>query len=195
MGKRRGRQYIFWVDLECTGSGDNEDVIELGAVITDRDLNELDSRQYVFPTTQDKLDGMAPVVVSMHTKNDLLDEVRAATPEERNEALELADEELAAWIRSFCGGDHMVIAGSGVSHYDRKYIKRDFPALNDRVTYKHLDIGAISMGMEYAGIEWSKDFYTKTHRALDDARQHVREFQRYVNWCREAVRNGNDFQL
>lgn len=195
MGQRKGRNFIFWLDLECTGSGDDEDVLELGASITDRDLNELDAKSFIFPTTEDKIRGMKQVVVDMHTKNGLIHEIKIVSPMERDMALAQADDELAAWIRTFAGGDHMVIGGSGVAHYDRKYIKRDFPNLDARLTHFHLDISSIRRGMEYAGIKWSEDFYTKTHRALDDARQHRDEFRRFMLWCQESVRLGNDYEL
>lgn len=186
---------MFWLDLECSGSGDDEEVLELGAIITDRELNELESRSIVFNATQEKFDGMVKVVVDMHTKNKLIDEISIVSQTQKDTELAKADLELAAWIRTFVGGDHIVFAGSGVSHYDRKFIKRDFPLLDDRLTHFAVDVGSIRRGMEYAGVKWGEDFYDKTHRALDDARQHKNEFKRFVKWCNDAVSLGSDFQL
>lgn len=199
MARRKGRDYIFWLDLECTGSGDDEDVLELGAVITNRDLEELDSRSIVFPALPEKLQGMSDVVVRMHTVNGLLDEVNKLGPHQNEFAKQMFDtqvsEELAAWVRSFAGGDHMPFAGSGVSHYDRKYIKRDFKALNDRLTHWALDVGVLRRSLDLAGIQAPDLHLGKTHRAVDDARTHIEEMRKFLNWCRGAVELGMDSVL
>ena len=199
MGERKGRNFIFWLDLECTGSEDDDDVLELGASITDRDLNELDYRSIVFPALPDMLENMKPVVTEMHTKNGLLEDVKAlglvSSPMERQMILGAADEELAAWVRSLAGGDHMLFAGSGVAHYDRKYIKRDFPQLNDRLTHFALDIGTTRRISEFGGLQFPESHYDKTHRALDDARMHCNEMRVYVKWVKEAIAMGMDHVL
>lgn len=190
MGKRKGKEFIFWVDLECTGSGDDEDILEIGTVITDRELNELDARQIVLPVDEEKFNNMSDVVVKMHTDNGLLDDVlqRGFYPSPMHRDLELAqiDEELARWVRSFAGGDHMPIGGSGVSHYDRKYIRRDLPLLDKRITYKHLDIGVARGFAERAGLEWPNFHLSKSHRALDDIRQHVEEARAFLRYLERA---------
>lgn len=190
MSKRKGQEYIFWADLECTGSGDDEDMLEIGAVITDRDLNELSYKNIVLPVSHEKFDGMSDVVVKMHTDNGLLDEVtqRGFYPSPMHRDMELAaiDDMLATWVRSFAGGDHMPFAGSGIAHYDRKYIKRDLPLLDKRLTHYHLDIGSVRRWVERFGLNWPEFHLTKSHRALDDIRQHVEEIRRFRTWVEKA---------
>lgn len=190
MGERKGKSFMFWLDLECTGSGDDEHMLEIGAVITDRDLNELDSKSIVLGMAPDRLEKMSDVVLKMHTSNGLLDEVmqRGIYPSEMHRDIELAqiDEELATWVRSFAGGDHIPFAGSGVAWYDRKFIKRDLPLLDKRLSYVAEDLGAVRRVVDRAGIKWPEFHYTKSHRALDDARQHIEEMRRFLAWLRKA---------
>lgn len=190
MGKRKGKEFIFWTDLECTGSDDDEDILEIGAVITDRDLNELDAKSIVFGIDPVKFENMADVVVKMHTANGLLDEVTQRgffrSDLDRSMVLGQADQELTDWVRSYAGGDHMPIAGSGVAHYDRKFIRRDLPKLDRRITYWHLDIGSVRRIVSYAGLEWPEFHMSKAHRALDDTRQHIEETRRFLNWVEKA---------
>lgn len=195
MADRKGRDKIFWLDLECTGSDDDEEVVELGAAITDRDLNIIEERSYVLPATAERYALMSDVVVNMHRKSGLYNEIKVVPDFEKDMTLAQVDAELAEWVRSFNGGHHMPLAGSGVSHYDRKYIKRDFPLLDKRLTYYALDIGSVRRIVDLAGINWGEDHFEKTHRALDDVKTHIWETKRFLNWCKQAIENGNDSQL
>lgn len=189
---RKGKNFIFWVDLECTGSGDDEDILEIGTVITDKELNELDARQIVLPLDQEKFDNMSDVVVKMHTDNGLLADSmqRGFYPSSMHKDLELAqiDEELARWVRSFAGGDHMPIGGSGVAHYDRKFIKRDLPLLDKRITHYHLDVGSVRRIVDLADLGWPQYHLSKSHRALDDIRQHIEETRAFLRYIERAKR-------
>jgi oligoribonuclease (3'-5' exoribonuclease) len=139
---------------------------------------------------EDKFNNMKEVVVKMHTDNGLLDEVgqRGFYPSEMHRDMELArvDQELADWVRSFAGGDHMPFAGSGVAHYDRKFIKRDLPLLDRRLTYYSLDIGSARRILDLADVKWPQVHFSKSHRALDDARQHIQETVAFLNWANAA---------
>lgn len=199
---RKGRDYILWLDLECTGSKTETDsILEVGAIITDRNLDELDAKQIVLPITSKMEEDLPDVVRKMHTDNGLLEDSRGKVlasgesmfilPEQMlyDEAVKEADKELAAWVRSFNGSHHMPIAGSGISHYDRTFIKRQLPKFNERLTYFNLDIGVVRRFMEMAGIQLTSNAaggtMHKTHRALDDARVHRDEARRWIIWARD----------
>src|SRR5688500_18328663 len=160
---KRDERYIFWLDLETTGSDlDGNVIIEIGAAITDMRLNVLEGREYVInPGTA--VFEMAPVVLDMHTKNGLIKDIYKS-----DDTIEKVDAEIAEWIRKFNGSDHMAFAGSGVTHFDRKFVKRDMPLTDKRLTHWALDVGVIRRTFELIlGIPgWPED--TKTHRAYDD---------------------------
>lgn len=160
---------MFWTDLECTGSDlDSHQIIEIGAAITDLDLNVLDGREYVLPLLRDyEID---PIVQEMHTRNRLWSDVAKSTL-----SIYTVDEELAAWIRKYNGSDHMWLAGSGVSHFDRQFFKRDLPLTNKRLTYYAFDVGDRRREYEiiHKGTDWPKD--AKDHRAFGDVLFHIEE--------------------
>jgi oligoribonuclease len=190
MADRKGKRFMLWCDLECSGSGDDEEILEIGAVLTDSDLNEIDARNIVLPMMPEALDSMADVVVKMHTDNGLISDSMQLGfySGEMGKDMHLAqvDEELERWIRSYAGGDHVPFAGSGVAHYDRKFIQRDLPRFNKRLTYYAEDIGSVRRIVKRAGLEWPQFHLTKEHRALEDARQHIEEARRFLAWCQKA---------
>lgn len=199
---KKGRDYLLWLDLECTGSKTESDyILEIGAFISDRNLNELSAKQIVLPITSEMEESLPEVVRKMHTDNGLLEDCRARVlaqgenmfilPEQMlyDEAVRAADRELAEWVRKFNGSHHMPLAGSGISHYDREFIKRQLPDFNKRLTYFNMDIGNVRRWMEFAGIQLTSSAQGatmgKTHRALEDARVHRDEARRWIMWARD----------
>ncbi len=209
--RSKGRDYIVWVDLECTGKFDDGNgnrlpdngILEIGAVITDRALNEVDAKQIVLPITSKMEESMVPFVTQMHTANGLLDDCHQVAmkgddvfimPEKMfyDQAVGEADKELAAWIKSYNGSHHMPIGGSGVAWYDMRFIEVQLPKFTKRVTHFVMELGAVRRFMELAGIQLTADYFgatmDKPHRALDDARIHVEEARRWIMWAQDRVR-------
>lgn len=173
---------MFWLDLETTGSDlDGHHIIEVGAAITDMSLNVLDGRSYIL--NPGELPEMAPVVLEMHRKNGLFNDMQKplkVTP------LGVVDHELEQWIRKYNGSDHMLFAGSGVMHFDRKFIKRDLPLTDKRLTHYAIDVGVVRRTFELLlGIPgWPED--NKNHRAFDDVLFHIEE----MKWALDRIRLG-----
>src|SRR5881275_2881405 len=72
---------LVWIDCEMTGLDLNRDaLVEIAAVVTDSELNVLgEGVDLVIRPPDDSLQGMAPVVVDMHTASGLLDELPQGT--------------------------------------------------------------------------------------------------------------------
>ena len=172
--------YVAWIDLETTGNREDDSIIEVGFVLTDRDLNEVRSLSLVI-VPHDwhfQRDRMTPVVVGMHEKNGLLSDIELSvmhTPELRGPSG--ADHILSGILKSYGKGNHIPLAGSGVSHFDRKYIRREMPKTDGLLSYWALDIGVMRRWLERWDIypEAAKLQHSKTHRALDDIREHIAE--------------------
>lgn len=167
MGNHK-HEYMFWTDLETTGSTlDDNQIIEIGAAITDMDLNIIDGREYVLPIT--RLVEMKPIVIDMHTKNGLLKDSMASRLDIND-----VDAEIAEWIRKYNGTNHMLLAGSGVMHFDRQFIKRDLPLTNSRLTYYAIDVGVVRRFTELVcRLPWIAE--NKSHRAYGDVLFHIEE--------------------
>src|SRR6185503_11913567 len=101
MSKPEDSQYVCHIDLETTGNTDKYTIIEIGAVMTDRDLNELDHMQITTHYPIDLVKFLDPVVQEMHTKNGLwvqsdMSEIDVA----------LADDIMVNWMKKFTKGEH-----------------------------------------------------------------------------------------
>lgn len=179
---------ILWIDLETTGSSDEADIIEFGAVLTDAspDLNQLGEYTATNYSTKPY---ESDVVVQMHQKSGLTDDL--ITPNFLG--VSSLEREVLKWINDTVGysSEHMPWGGSGVGHFDSKYIRRDMPYLSKRLTYWVYDVGVLRRMLRLAGIEYESgnaDSSTKTHRALDDIKLHVQEARDYINLLKGAVK-------
>lgn len=180
---------ILWIDLETTGSSDAAKVVEFGAAITDQSSNLYILDEFTATLREDDTPWEAEVVNQMHMKSGLAEDLK--TPD----YTDVGDLEKAVlrWINNRLGfsTEHIPWGGSGVGHFDSKYIRRDFPYLSKRLTYWVYDVGVMRRMLRLVGIEYkSGDAEIKTHRALDDIRLHIEEAREYLRLL-EGVKSGN----
>lgn len=144
-------------------------------VLTDRNLVEIDSQSIVLALGETYWPLMDPFVVDMHTKNGLLADCAKSAVHAQD-----ADAQLVAWIKKYTSGDHIPLAGSGVSHFDRKYIQKDLPRFDKYLSYWAYDVGVLRRSLKLFGVDISSMDTTddKSHRALQDIRAHIEEFRR-----------------
>lgn len=183
---------ILWVDLETTGTDqDVDDIIEIGSILTDFEFNTLDEFSIVIRPSTYSLGQMMfnPIVREMHTANGLLEECI-------NSKVDIAEAEqkMMSWMNHVINKKttrgpvekfRFMLAGSGVGHFDRRFIKEYMPKLDKILNHGPLDIGAVRRFLRVSGQELapvpSSD--AKNHRALDDIRMHLEEARAY----REAL--------
>jgi oligoribonuclease (3'-5' exoribonuclease) len=171
---------ILWIDLETTGSSDDADIIEFGAVLTDQSPKLQQLGVYASTLGTEK-PYEAPIVTEMHEKSGLTESL--ASPDFNN--VEDLEKDILKWINDTVGysTEHMPWGGSGVGHFDSKYIKRDMPYLSKRLTYWVYDVGVLRRMLKLAEVKYtsdSGDSTTKSHRALADVLQHVQEARDYL---------------
>lgn len=174
-------EHLAWLDLETTGTDEHDDcIIEIGVVLTDAECNEVST--FTTPVWLDDAATWrakaAPEVQRMHDANGLWADLEYGSP------IEVVDDLAATWLISAAGSKaHVGLAGSGVAHFDRRFLAVQMPKLARRFTYWALDVGVVRRAFTFAGrddlIPSTGDGTTKTHRALDDARQHLAEFRCY----------------
>jgi oligoribonuclease len=119
-----------------------------------------------------------PYVQEMHDVNGLWDDLSLAT-----KTVDEVDAEAAEWLEELCGRSHVALSGSGVSHFDLRFIREYMPKLDDRLTYWTFDVGVMRRICHLAGRpdltpDWGET--DKTHRALDDALVHANELRHYT---------------
>lgn len=183
---------ILWIDLETTGSSNEARIVEFGAVLTDssKDLNILGEftatlNENAVSASSIAATWEAPIVAEMHAKSGLDKDLENPDYTEVSKL----EQAILRWINDTVGfsTDHIPWGGSGVGHFDSKYIRRDMPYLSKRITYWVYDVGVLRRTLRLAGIENPSDnTEVKTHRALDDAKLHASEMRDYLkllsNW-------------
>ncbi len=186
---------LLWVDLETTGSEveKGDEIIEFAAILTTLDLDELSSHETVIMPRALGLGRMMlhPVVRRMHETNGLLEELL----ENDYPFVGQAERFILQWLdlefSKMTEKPKLVLAGSGVAHFDRKFIDKYMPQLARRLRYYTLDIGVVRRAHRWwLGEDLSTANDGKTHRAMDDIRCHLaeaREFKScWLSWRADA---------
>lgn len=180
---------ILFVDLETTGNDDDKDeIIEIGlAMIDTEDFEEVAHFSRVIKPSNEAFIRLIenPIVYEMHKANGLLDDIIALkqNPTMRDYS---PDWEIKDWLDEIVDRSttHIPLAGSGVSHFDRKYIDKFLPMFSKRITYWSYDVGVLRRMFDLAGVPRAS-MEAKSHRGLNDARVHADEFRFYMSFIKE----------
>lgn len=131
---------LVWADLETTGTDlDVDEIIEAAFVVTDNNLNVIDSIEAVVrPLGWDDgrmLERVDPDVVQMHTDNGLWDEVAVSV----SDILHL-DWRVSQWVHELSDPDQPLplLCGTGV-HFDRAFMGVHMPNTVACLHYRNLD--------------------------------------------------------
>lgn len=172
---------IVWIDCEMTGlSLEHDALIEVAALITDYELNQLDEGiDIVIRPPEAALTQMNDFVREMHTTSGLLEVLAEGT------TLAEAEEAVLAHIRQFVPDAGKAPLGGNSVATDRAFLVRDMPALEGHLHYRMIDVSSIK--------ELSRRWYPRAyfaapdknggHRALADITESIAELRYY----REAV--------
>lgn len=184
---------LLWVDLETTGSDPTKDcIIEVGAIVTTQDLAELDRARWTVTPTDEALGRMMRTkpVREMHEANGLLAALLRPDLAEGADVPSAVHDVTADVLRWLNGtsrtlgrpdGSMFILAGSGVGHFDRQFIRRYMPQLDRLLRYWCIDVGVIRRSVQMWGTlpEGGDLTVQKNHRALDDAEKHLDEARAY----------------
>jgi oligoribonuclease len=178
---------LLWLDLETTGTDEHVDpILEVGAVITPEEIpfTELGFFQGAcVPSNPDWRSIMGDYVLNMHTKNGLLADLATET-----RTISALEAELIEWMSAYGSKGKFLLAGSGVGHFDRRFIVKQMPRLEKWLRYPNFDIGDVRRLVQFSG---RKDLVrsgltqelagmdNKAHRGLDDIRDHIAEAAAY----------------
>lgn len=176
-------------DIEATGLDETRDgLLEIACIGVNRDLDELFRyRSLIKPTPeqwQRLLDNQ--FVYDMHKANGLIGELEAGLaagtlPDISTVANDLANLVLAHYDLN----DKPKLAGSGVAHYDSRFLNLGMPALMNLLEpapRRASDVGySRILFNDLTGIDLTSVNEDKTHRAMDDAECHLAEYRAFRN--------------
>lgn len=156
-------------------------IVEIATLITDDNLNIVaEGPDLVVHQPEAALAVMEPVVVEMHTRSGLLDEIRASTID-----LERAGRETLDFIRQWVPEPGVVpLCGNSIGT-DRRFLAAYLPAIEGYLHYRSVDVSSIKELAKrwYPDLVAARPRKEGTHRALDDIRASVEELIYYRDRC------------
>jgi oligoribonuclease len=172
------KNVLVWMDLEMTGLDPAKNVIvEIATLVTDDDLNIVaEGPDLVVHATDEQLAVMEPVVVEMHTKSGLLDQIRASTI-----TLEDAGAQTLEFIKQHVPQARSVpLCGNSIG-MDRRFLDAYLPEIEQYLHYRSVDVSSVKELVRrwYPQVLNSIRNKQGTHRALDDIRESVIELRHY----------------
>lgn len=173
---------ILWVDLEMTGlDAQNDLILEVAAVVTDWDFNEIATYEGVVKgeelTLQERLSTNA---VFWDTNTAARDGLVAQNAHGKD--LVVIEDELLAFIDQHFEADMPVLLAGNSIHMDRRFITAQWSRLDNRLHYRMLDVSAWKVVFE--GKFKKKFAKPEEHRALGDIRGSIMELQYYMKKIR-----------
>ncbi len=169
---------LAWMDLEMTGLDPATDVIvEIATLITDDNLELVaEGPDLVVSAPPEALASMQDVVLEMHTKSGLLEEIKASTL-----SLEAAGEMTLAFLKEHIDKPRSVpLCGNSIG-VDRRFLAAQLPEVENYLHYRSIDVSTVK---ELAR-RWNHSVFRKApqkakgHRALDDIRESLSELRHY----------------
>jgi oligoribonuclease len=173
-----GSDLLVWMDMEMTGlEPAKERIIEVATIITDGQLVEIAAGPELIIHQDDAvLAAMDEWNTTHHTASGLVARVKESTVDDA-----AAEAATLAFINAHAGPkDRPVLAGNSI-HQDRRFIRRYWPTLENRLHYRMVDVSTIK--------ELARRWYPETvarqpgkketHRALDDIRESIAELRYY----------------
>jgi len=133
------QEAIVWIDIETTGLDyKKEALLEIAVLITNNELEVIDSYSNIIKTPKRKLRRMDDYVRKMHTDSELLADLKhfggKPIAEVEAEILEMLDRHGLE--------KRLLLAGNSVG-FDRRMLETRMPKLMARFGYQNLDVTSI----------------------------------------------------
>lgn len=174
MSKPKLSDKLLWLDLEMTGlNPDSDRILEVGAIVTDWQLQEIAAYEAIVHQPESILDLMDEWCVTQHGASGLTARVRDSQLSEQQ-----VEAELIAFAQQHCGQDAKLLLCGNSIHMDRRFIERQWKDFDALLHYRMLDVSAWKVVFE--GRFKKKFAKPEEHRALGDIRGSIMELKYYL---------------
>lgn len=167
---------LIWLDLEMTGlDPDNDLIIEIATVITDKYLNILATGPVMAVNQSDAaLAAMDDWNQEHHGKSGLIERVKASTINDA-EAMQQTLEFIKQWVPA--GKSPM--CGNSIGQ-DRRFLYRYMRPLEEYFHYRNLDVSTLKeLAMRWAPTILDSFQKKESHQALEDVIESIDELKHY----------------
>ena len=183
-------KWFAWIDLETNGLDPRDNpILEVGMVVTPTSIpfNEIATYESAVEPSSDQhptwRDDMDSFVVKMHTVNGLLLDIESGN----GASIRRVEKEMIEVLADFGRPHQFMLAGSGVGHFDARFLQAQMPEFYKWLQYPCLDVGVIRRAFSFSGRrdldKYGSTFSSrggKPHRGLADVQDHLAEFRAYA---------------
>ena len=170
---------LFWVDLEMTGLGDDQVIVEIASLITDADLNVLaEGPEIAIHRTPEEMARMEEWSAAQHKKSGLLDRIEESeidVGEAEKQTLDFLKEWMPPGKAPLCGNSIWV---------DRRFLHKEMPALEAYLHYRMIDVSSIK---ELVGRWYPESARPPEKKGMHLAMGDIKESVEELKWYRENV--------
>lgn len=168
--------HLIWIDLEMTGlDTDQDSIIEIATVVTDKDLDVLAEGPVIAIYQPDAvLANMDDWNQKHHGDSGLIDRVRQSAI-----SLKQAQQVTIQFLEQWVPAGSSPMCGNSICQ-DRRFMARLMPKLEAYFHYRNLDVSTLKELAKRWKPEVVSSFKKKSsHRALDDIIESIEELRHY----------------
>lgn len=176
---KENKKIFFWLDLEMTGLGDDQVIIEIASIITDDDLNIIkEGPEIAIHRTKDELSIMESWPASQHKKSGLLKRVNDSKID-----IKKAEKLTLNFLKKYAKKNEAILCGNSI-WVDRKFLRKEMPMLEEYLYYRMIDVSSLKelISKWYSSEEQYQE-KNSSHLALLDIRDSINE----LKWYREKI--------
>jgi oligoribonuclease len=168
---------ITWIDVETGGLEESTDkLFEVAALVTDRNLNILDTKGFnmVVHYPKEEIEAIrnasVPFVQQMHDKTGLWDRLPTGTP------LAEVDAKLHEYISQFSEPRSSYLGGNSIT-LDRNFLRANLPQSFGHISYRSIDVSTVAgLAKAWFGVTYEKKLL---HAAFSDITESIEELRFY----------------
>ena len=177
MSSKQNKNYLVWIDLEMGGLDPKKyTIIEIGAVITDNDLNIIAEEPAIAIRHPKKtFDSMEPWSRFHHKKSGLTDECRRSKI-----PLKKAEAKVLDFVKTYCKERTAPLCGNTIWQ-DRRFLVKYMPKLEAYLHYRTIDVSSVKELVQrwYPADHKMPRGKKQTHRVTEDIRESIDELKYY----------------
>jgi oligoribonuclease len=169
-------QNLIWIDLEMTGlDPENDLIIEIATIVTDKDLNILAEGPVLAVHQEDSaMAAMDAWNQKHHGQSGLIERVKATEVDEAE-----AERQTLGFLQQWVPTSKSPMCGNSICQ-DRRFLYRCMPKLEAFFHYRNLDVSTLKELAARWAPELKKGFVKDTkHQALDDVIESIDELRYY----------------
>lgn len=168
--------HLIWIDLEMTGlEPDNDVIIEIATLITDKHLNLLAEGPIIAIHQSDEiLSGMDEWNTRQHGQSGLTERVRQSSYDAKT-----AEQETIEFLEKWVPKGKSPICGNSICQ-DRRFLANYMPDLEAYFHYRNLDVSSLKiLAQQWNPVIAEGVKKMGSHLAMDDIKDSVAELKHY----------------